>query len=122
MTKEELLEVKEIFVVDNPMDAITHLTLKLTGVPRNRVIGMGGLLDSSRFKYYLSLALGWNDNDVDGIVIGGHEDKTMILLARFVNYKGILVSTLLLEGKNEEVVKFTMIGGVTLTKLLGTSA
>ena len=75
MTKEELLEVNKIFVVvDNPMDAITHLTLKLTGVPRNRVIGMGGLLDSSRFKYYLNLALGLNYKDVHGIVIGGHED------------------------------------------------
>ena len=86
------------------MDAITHLTLKLTGVPRNRVIGMGGLLDSSRFKYYLNLALGLNYKDVHGIVIGGHEDKTMILLARFVNYKGILVSTLYLKEKLKKLL------------------
>ena len=101
---------------------MTHLTLKLTGLPRNRVIGMGGLLDSSRFKYYLSQALGCNHNDVHGIVIGGHGDKTMIPLARFATYKGIPVSTLLPEEKVEEVVKSTMVGGATLTKLLGTSA
>jgi len=140
MTREELLGVnakivksvvenlikyspEAIFVVvANPMDAMTHLTLKLTGLPRNRVIGMGGLLDSSRFKYYLSQALGCNHNDVHGIVIGGHGDKTMIPLARYATYKGIPVSTLLPEEKIEEVVKSTMVGGATLTKLLGTSA
>ena len=140
MTREELLEVnakivksvvenlikyspEAIFVVvANPMDAMKHLTLKLTGLPRNRVIGMGGLLDSSRFKYYLSQALRCNHNDVHGIVIGGHGDKTMIPLSRFAAYKGIPVSTLLPEEKIEEVVKSTMVGGATLTKLLGTSA
>ena len=140
MTREELLEVnakivksvvenlykyspEAIFVVvANPMDAMTHLTFKLTSLPRNRIIGMGGLLDSSRFKYYLSQALGCNHNDVHGIVIGGHGDKTMIPLARYATYKGIPVSTLLPQEKIEEVVKSTMVGGATLTKLLGTSA
>jgi len=140
MTREELLEVnakivksvvenlykyspEAIFViVANPMDAMTHLTLKLTGLPRNRVIGMGGLLDSSRFKYFLSQALGCNHNDVHGIVIGGHGDKTMIPLARYATYKGIPVSSLLPQEKIDEVVKSTMVGGATLTKLLGTSA
>ena len=109
-------------IVANPMDAMTHLTLKLTGLPRNRVIGMGGLLDSSRFKYFLSQALGSNHNDVSGLVIGGHGDKTMIPLARLATYKGIPVSTLLSKDKLDEVVKSTMVGGATLTKLLGTSA
>ena len=140
MTREELLEVnakivksvvenlikyspEAIFVVvANPMDAMTHLTLKLTSLPRNRVIGMGGLLDSSRFKYFLSQALGCNHNDVHGIVIGGHGDKTMIPLARYATYKGIPVSSLLPQEKIDEVVKSTMVGGATLTKLLGTSA
>ena len=140
MTREELLGVnakivksvvenlikfspEAIFVVvANPMDAMTYLTLKLTGLPRNRVIGMGGLLDSSRFKYYLSQALQCNHNDVHGIVIGGHGDKTMIPLARFATYKGIPVSTLLPDEKIDEVVKNTMVGGATMTKLLGTSA
>ena len=140
MTREELLGVNAkivksvvestykyspdaIFViVANPMDAMTHLTLKLTGLPRNRVIGMGGLLDSSRFKCFLSQALGSNHNDVHGFVIGGHGDKTMIPLPRFATYKGIPVSTLLPKDKIDEVVKSTMVGGATLTKLLGTSA
>ena len=140
MTREELLGVnakivksvvenlikfspEAIFVVvANPMDAMTYLTLKLTGLPRNRVIGMGGLLDSSRFKYYLSQALQCNHNDVHGIVIGGHGDKTMIPLSRFATYKGIPVSHLLPDEKIEEVVKNTMVGGATMTKLLGTSA
>jgi malate dehydrogenase len=140
MTREELLGVNAgivksvvenllkhspdaIFVVvANPMDAMTHLTLKLSGLPRNRVIGMGGLLDSSRFKYYLSKALNCNHNDVHGLVIGGHGDKTMIPLARFATYKGIPVNTLLPKDKVDEIVKATMVGGATLTKLLGTSA
>ena len=140
MTREELLGVNAkivktvvenlikyspdaIFVVvANPMDVMTHLTLKLTGLPRNRVIGMGGLLDSNRFKYFLSQALDCNPNDVHGLVIGGHGDKTMIPLARFATYKGIRISDLLPSAKLEEVVKSTMVGGATLTKLLGTSA
>jgi len=65
-------------VVANPMDVMAKLTLKLTGLPKNRVIGMGGLLDSNRFKYYLAEALEVNHNDVQGLVIGGHGDKTMV--------------------------------------------
>ena len=140
MTREELLGVnagivktvvdncikyspEAIFVVvANPMDVMTKLTLKLTGLPKNRVIGMGGLLDSSRFKYFLAEALGVNQNDVEGLVIGGHGDKTMVPLARYATYKGIPVSDLLPQAKIDEVVKSTMVGGATLTKLLGTSA
>ena len=140
MTREELLGVnadivknvvdnlikyspEAIFVVvANPMDVMTKLTLKLTGLPKNRVIGMGGLLDSNRFKYFLADALGCNYNDVQGLVIGGHGDKTMVPLARYATYKGVPVSDLLPQAKIEEVVKSTMLGGATLTKLLGTSA
>ena len=109
-------------VVANPMDVMTKLTLKLTGLPKNRVIGMGGLLDSNRFKYYLAEALGVNHNEVEGIVIGGHGDKTMVPLASYATYRGIPVSDLLPQAKIDEVVKATMVGGATLTKLLGTSA
>ena len=109
-------------VVANPMDVMTKLTLKLTGLPKNRVIGMGGLLDSNRFKYYLADALGVNHNEVEGIVIGGHGDKTMVPLASYATYRGIPVSDLLPQSKIDEVVKATMVGGATLTKLLGTSA
>jgi len=101
---------------------MTYLALKSLGLPKNRVIGMGGALDSSRFKYFLSQALGCNANEVEGIVIGGHGDTTMIPLARLATYKGIPVSTLLSEEKLQEVVSSTMVGGATLTKLLGTSA
>ena len=140
MTREELLGVnagivktvvenlikyspEAIFVVvANPMDVMAKLTLKLTGLPKNRVIGMGGLLDSNRFKYYLAEALEVNHNDVQGLVIGGHGDKTMVPLARYATYKGIPVTDLLPQAKIDEVVKATMVGGATLTKLLGTSA
>lgn len=111
-----------LVIVANPMDPMAYLTYKTLGLPRNRVIGMGGALDSSRFKYFLSQAIGCNQNEVEGIVIGGHGDTTMIPLARFATYKGMPVSNFLSAEKLEEVVKSTMVGGATLTGLLGTSA
>jgi malate dehydrogenase len=111
-----------IIIISNPMDTMTYLTLKATGLPKNRVIGMGGTLDSSRFRYYLSTALGANAREVDGIVIGGHGDTTMIPLKRFANLKGVPVSTLLDAETLDKVVADTMVGGATLTGLLGTSA
>lgn len=111
-----------LVVISNPMDTMTYLALKTLGLPKNRIIGMGGALDGSRFKYYLSQAIGCNANEVDGMVIGGHGDTTMIPLARFATYKGIPVSNFLSEEKINEVVNATMVGGATLTKLLGTSA
>src|SRR5574344_621270 len=111
-----------IIMVSNPMDPMAYLTLKSMKLPRNRVIGMGGALDSSRFKYFLSQALNCNANEVEGLVIGGHGDTTMIPLTRFATYKGIPVSTLMSAEKLEEVAKSTMVGGATLTGLLGTSA
>jgi len=104
------------------MDTMTYLSIKSLGIPKNRIIGMGGTLDSSRFKYFLSQALNCNPNEVEGIVIGGHGDKTMIPLARLATYKGVPVTSLLSAEKVEEVVKSTMVGGATLTGLLGTSA
>lgn len=109
-------------IVSNPMDTMAYLTLKSLGLPRNRVIGMGGALDSSRFKYFLSQALQCNASEVEGMVIGGHGDTTMIPLSRFATYKGVPASTLMSAEKLEEVVKSTMVGGATLTGLLGTSA
>ena len=111
-----------IVVVSNPMDTMTYLTLKATGLPKNKVIGMGGALDSSRFKTYLSLALDKPANDIHGMVIGGHGDTTMIPLTRLATYNGIPISTILSAEKLEEVAAATMVGGATLTKLLGTSA
>tara|TARA_B100000579_G_C22796550_1_gene837442 strand:- start:682 stop:1617 length:936 start_codon:yes stop_codon:yes gene_type:complete len=111
-----------IVVVSNPMDTMTYLTLKATGLPKNRVIGMGGALDSSRFKTYLSLALDRPANDIQGMVIGGHGDTTMIPLTRLASYNGTPVSHHLSQKAMEQVTSSTMIGGATLTKLLGTSA
>ena len=111
-----------IVVVSNPMDTMTYLTLNSTGLPKNRVIGMGGALDSSRFKTYLSLSLERPANDIHGMVIGGHGDTTMIHLTRLACYNGIPISTLISKEKLDKVAQDTMVGGATLTKLLGTSA
>lgn len=111
-----------IVVVSNPMDTMTYLTLKATGLPKNRIIGMGGALDSSRFKYYLSQALQKPSNDVQGMVIGGHGDTTMIPLTRLASYNGAPVSNFLSQDALDKVAADTMVGGATLTGLLGTSA
>jgi len=111
-----------LVIVANPMDPMAYLTYKTLGLPRNRVIGMGGALDSSRFKYFISQAIGCNQNEVEGIVIGGHGDTTMIPLDRFATYKGMPISNFLTAEQIQEVVKSTMVGGATLTGLLGTSA
>ena len=111
-----------IVVVSNPMDTMTYLTLQSTGLPKNRIIGMGGALDSSRFKTYLSIALDRPANDIQGMVIGGHGDTTMIPLTRIASYNGAPVSEYLNKTTLDKVAADTMVGGATLTKLLGTSA
>lgn len=111
-----------IVVVSNPMDTMTYLALKATGLSKNRIIGMGGALDSSRFRTYLSLALDKPANDVSAMVIGGHGDTTMIPLTRLASYNGIPVSQFLSEEVLQKVAADTMVGGATLTGLLGTSA
>lgn len=140
MTREELIGInagivksvaesllqhspKAIFViVSNPMDTMTYLTFKSLGLPKNRIIGMGGTLDSSRFKTYLSLALDKPANDIQGMVIGGHGDTTMIPLTRLASYNGVPVSQFLSQDELDKVAASTMVGGATLTGLLGTSA
>jgi malate dehydrogenase len=111
-----------IVIVSNPMDTMTYLTLKESGISKHRIIGMGGALDSARFRTYLSLALSKPANDIHGMVIGGHGDTTMIPLARLSSYNGIKVSDLLSENELSKVASDTMVGGKTLTGLLGTSA
>ena len=111
-----------IVVVSNPMDTMTYLTLNSTGLSKNPVIGLGGALDSSRFKNYLSLPLNRPANDIQGMVIGGHGDTTMIPLTRLATYNGIPISNLISDDKLKKVAQDTMVGGATLTKLLGTSA
>jgi len=140
MTREELIGInagivkgvaenilkyspKTIFIiVSNPMDTMTYLALTALGVPKKRIIGMGGILDSARFKTYLSMAMNCSPNDLHGMVIGGHGDTTMIPLTRLATYNGIPVSRFLSQEKLQQVAADTMVGGATLTKLIGTSA
>jgi malate dehydrogenase len=111
-----------LIVVSNPMDTMTYLAHKATGLPKNRIIGMGGALDSARFKYRLAEALACPDSDVDGMVIGGHSDTGMIPLTRLAVRNGVPVSQFLTEAKLAEVAEETKVGGATLTRMLGTSA
>ena len=111
-----------IVMVSNPMDTMTYLALKSTGLDPKKVIGMGGALDSSRFKTYISLSLNKLQKDIDAMVIGGHGDTTMIPLYRFAKYKNEPLSNILSSKEIEKIVKSTMVGGATLTKHLGTSA
>jgi len=111
-----------IVCISNPMDTMTYLIHKVSGLPKNRIIGMGGALDSARFQYFLSIALGANPAEVEGIVIGGHGDTTMIPLTRYAAHRGIPASTLLPAETLAKVAADTMVGGATLTGLLGTSA
>jgi len=140
MTREELISINAgivnsvtenilkfspntiIVVVSNPMDTMTYLALKSNQLEKNKVIGMGGALDSSRFKTYLSKALNKPQSDIHAMVIGGHGDTTMIPLMRLASYNGIPVTKLLSNVKQKDIISSTMIGGATLTKLLGTSA
>jgi len=111
-----------IIVISNPMDTMTYLALKASKLPKQRIIGMGGILDSSRFKCYLSQALEAPATDIEGLVIGGHGDTTMLPLTRLATYKGIPVSTFLNNETLSKIADDTMVGGATLTGLLGTSA
>ena len=111
-----------IIIVSNPMDTMTYLTLTSSGISKNKIIGMGGILDSARFKCYLSAALNCSPNDLNAVVIGGHGDTTMIPLIRYATWNSVSVSEFLNEEQQQKVVADTMVGGATLTKLLGTSA
>lgn len=114
-------------IISNPMDAMTYLTIKDTKLPRERIIGQGGMLDSSRFRYYISEALKAagipaTPTDIDGMVIGGHSDKTMVPLASYATYRGVPISQFLDQAAIDDAVAKTKVGGATLTGLLGTSA
>ncbi|MEP2937757.1 MAG: malate dehydrogenase [Gilvibacter sp.] len=111
-----------VIVVSNPMDTMTYLVHKTTGLPKHRIIGMGGALDSARFKYRLAEALGAPISDVDGMVIGGHSDKGMVPLTRLATRNSVPVGAFISEDRLNQVKEDTKVGGATLTKLLGTSA
>lgn len=111
-----------IIVISNPMDTMTYLALKSSGISKHRIIGMGGILDSSRFRYYLSQAMQCSPNDLQATVVGGHGDTTMIPLTRLATYCGTPAANYLTEAALKKVASDTMVGGATLTGLLGTSA
>ena len=111
-----------MIVVSNQMDTMTYLVHKTAGLPKNRIIGMGGALDSARFKYRLAEALGAPISDVDGMVIGGHSDVGMVPLTRMATRNSIHVSKFISKERLHQVMEDTKVGGGTLTKLLGTSA
>lgn len=111
-----------IIVISNPMDTMTYLALTSTGLPKNRIIGMGGTLDSARFKYQLSQRLNCSPGDLNAVVVGGHGDTTMIPLIRFATWNSVPVTKFLDDDQQKQVIADTMVGGATLTKLLGTSA
>ncbi len=111
-----------IIVISNPMDTMTYLALQSTGLPKNRIIGMGGTLDSARFKYQLSTTLNCSPSDLNAIVVGGHGDTTMIPLIKHATWNSIPVTQFLDEAQQQTIINDTMVGGATLTKLLGTSA
>jgi malate dehydrogenase len=111
-----------IIVISNPMDTMTYLALQSTGLPKNRIIGMGGTLDSARFKYQLSATLDCSPADLNALVVGGHGDTTMIPLIKHATWNSIPVTQFLSSEQQEKIIADTMVGGATLTKLLGTSA
>ena len=111
-----------VIIISNPMDTMTYLALKSTGLPKNRVIGMGGALDSARFRYQLSQHLGCSPADLNAVVVGGHGDTTMIPLIRLATWNSLPVSRFLSDEQQKKIVSDTMVGGATLTKLIGTSA
>lgn len=111
-----------IIVISNPMDTMTYLALQSTGLPKNRIIGMGGTLDSARFKYQLSTTLNCSPADLNALVVGGHGDTTMIPLIKHATWNSIPVTKFLSEAQQQTIINDTMVGGATLTKLLGTSA
>mgnify|MGYP003575718533 CR=1 FL=1 len=111
-----------IIVISNPMDTMTYLTQTTSDLPKNRIIGMGGALDSARFKCYLSQALNCSPSDLNAIVIGGHGDTTMIPLIRYATWNSVPVTEFLSPEQQKQIVADTMVGGATLTKLIGTSA
>ncbi len=111
-----------IIVISNPMDTMTYLAMQSTGLPKNRIIGMGGTLDSARFKYQLSTTLNCSPADLNALVVGGHGDTTMIPLIKHATWNSIPVSKFLTEEQQQTIINDTMVGGATLTKLLGTSA
>ncbi|MGH2435798.1 MAG: malate dehydrogenase, partial [bacterium] len=111
-----------LVVVTNPLDAMTYLTYKISGFPRQRVIGESGALDSTRFRTFIAAEVGVSVEDVHAMVIGAHTDKDMVPLPRFASVGGVPLNHLLTQERIEAIVARTRRGGAEITELMGTSA
>lgn len=111
-----------LVVVTNPLDAMMYLTVKTAGLPRARVIGESGALDSTRFRTFLAMELGVSVNDVHALVVGAHTDKDMVPLPRYATVRGIPVSHFLSAAQIDSVVARTRRGGAEITELMKASA
>ena len=106
-----------VIVVTNPLDAMCHVALEVTRFPRQRVMGMAGILDSARFRTFLAWELGVSVRDVTGFVLGGHGD-TMVPVVSYTNVAGVPVTQKIGAGRLEEIVQRTRDGGAEVVKLL----
>jgi len=111
-----------LIVVTNPLDAMTYLTYKVSGFPRERVIGESGALDSTRFRTFIAKEVGLSVEDVSGMVIGAHTDKDMVPLPRFAHVGGVPLGHLVAPDRIEAIVARTRRGGAEITELMGSSA
>jgi malate dehydrogenase len=110
-----------VIVVTNPLDSMVYAMYKITGFPKNRVVGMAGVLDTARFQYFVAEAAGCSPQDVVGAVLGGHGDD-MVPLVRYCSVSGIPLTKLLDKAKLDAIVERTRKGGGEIVALLGTGS
>jgi malate dehydrogenase len=110
-----------VIVVSNPLDVMTYAAFKKSGLKRNRVIGMAGVLDTARYRAFLATEIGVSPKDIQAILMGGHGD-TMVPLPRYTTVSGIPVTELVSKEKLDAIIERTQNGGGELVKLMGTSA
>ena len=111
-----------VIIFANPMDVMCHAAAKATGLPRNQIIGQGGMLDSSRFRAFIAMELNVAPRDVHAFVLGGHTDATMVPIVSQARVGGIPLESLLPKDKIEAIVKRTMNGGAELVELYKTGS
>ena len=110
-----------VIVVSNPLDAMVYMAKKTSNLPKNKIIGMAGVLDSARLRTFVSLELGCSLVDVDAMVLGGHGDS-MVPLPRYTSVSGISITELMTQEQIERVVKRTRAGGAEIVSLLKTGS
>ncbi|MBO4961141.1 MAG: malate dehydrogenase [Flavobacteriales bacterium] len=111
----------KIIIVSNPLDVMTYCAFRATGLPANRVMGMAGVLDTARYRAFLSTEIGCSPADIQALLLGGHGD-TMVPLPKYTTVQGIPVTQFVAEERLNEIIERAKVGGGELVKLLGTSA